>query len=454
MSETVSEITKLWDLVLDRCRIRVNDAKVYESIFDKSYIDRIEGKTVHVVASTSIASMILKSKYQELISQALLEVTGTDFTPSFSSVDQAGLNKAKDQIETKQPFFPDAELNPRLSFENFVVGDSNRQAYQAALMIARNPGKMFNPLLLYSDSGLGKTHLLHAIGNAIVSEKPSLKVLCVSAAEFVDEYIKFATGYKENQTMSRWFKSEVDVFLVDDIQLLTRGKKTMEMFFVVFADLISKDKQIVITSDTHPNLLDGMDERLKTRFSQGLVLSLEKPDLQTSEEILRRKIVASGMSVDDFDPEVISTVARRFSRNVRELEGALNKLIFTTIDLKHSGRITAEIAAQAVSGLDVSSEPGSKLTESRIIAVVADYYNLTPSQITGKIRVAQIAMARHIAMYLDKTLLGTPFTKIGQTFGGKDHVTVMRGVEKVENSLKTDPDMQKAVKDLKAKLNR
>ena len=454
MPETVTELFKIWERVLSRIEERINDSTVYDVFFGNTHIESVQGKTMVVSADTKLAVEILNKKYKDLVIRTLAEVTGTDFDVEF--VQKAGEDhKVKAANEPAKPsFFSGSTLMPSLTFENFVVGDSNRQGFQAALMISRNPGQLYNPLLLYSDSGLGKTHLLQAIGNAIRQERPAMKVVCISAADFVDEYVKFATGYKEDQSMVQWFKTDVDVFLIDDIQFLMGKKKTMEMFFVIFADLVARNKQIVITSDQHPNRLEGLDDRLRSRFSQGLVLSLERPDLATSEEILRRKIVSGGMNIEDFDPEVISFIAGRFSTNVRELEGALNRLLFYVAGFRPCSHIDMEVATEAIRGLIQDSGKDGKLTEKRIIEVVADYYSLTPSQLTGKIRTSQIALARHIAMYLDKTLLDTPYVKIGIAFGGKDHATVMKGVEKVENSLRSDPDMQKAISDLKTKLGK
>ena len=454
MPETVTEIAKIWERALERIKDRINDSAVYDVFFGHTYIESIKGKTIIIAADTKLAVKVLDDKYKDLVIQVLAEVTGTDYGVEFTQFSGEEPKTASQEETGKTNFFADARLNPNMTFENFVVGNPNRQAYQAALITSRAPGSMYNPLLLYSDSGLGKTHLLQAIGNAIKAERPTTKILCISASDFVDEYIKYVTGYKEDQSMTSWFKSEVDVFLLDDIQFLMGKKKTMEIFFVIFAELVSRNKQIVITSDQHPNHLEGLDDRLKTRFSQGLVLSLERPDLATSEEILRRKIISGGLDINDFEPEVISFLAGRFSRNVRELEGALNRLLFYTVNIKPSKHIDMAIATEAIQGLVAAQDSDSKLTETRIIATVADYYNLTPSQITGRIRTSQIALARHIAMYLDKALLNTPFTKIGLAFGGKDHATVMKGVEKVENALRDDPDMQKAVAELKAKLGR
>ena len=451
MNSTVSEIAQLWDRVLVKIKDRLRDQKVYDAFFDNTYIDSLDGSTMIVVTNSSLAPIIIESKYKELATRCVEEVTGTNFQIRFVEKDVA--KKLNEEKKEKPQFFADSRLDSKFTFDSFVVGDPNREAYQASLMIANSPGKLFNPLLLYSESGLGKTHLMQAIGNAIRADSPASKVLYVAAADFIDEYVRFAQGYKEEQSLTQYFKNDVDVLLIDDIQFLIGKKKTMEMFFVVFADLVKAGKQIVITSDQHPNMLDGLDERLKSRFQAGLVLSIKRPDLETSKAILRMKIASSGLDVHDFDDDVIAFLASRFSNNVRELEGALNRLLFYTINMRPTKHITMSVASEAIQGLVSDIDNGTKLSESRVIAVVADYYNLTPSQLTGKIRTSQIALARHIAMYLIKSMIDSPFAKIGQCFGGRDHATVMKGVEKVEKSLKTDADMQKAISELKAKLS-
>ena len=452
MNSTVSEIAQLWDHILLKIHDRLNDQRVYDSFFDKTYIDSLDGSTMIVVSNSPLAKVIINSRYIDLVNRCAEEVTGTNFQIRF--VEKSEVQEIAAERREKPTFFADSHLDPKFTFDSFVVGDSNREAYQASLMISKTPGKLFNPLLVHSDSGLGKTHLMQAIGNAIREENPNYRVLYVSAADFVDEYVKFAQGYKEEVTLTQFFKNEVDCLLIDDIQFLIGKKKTMEMFFVVFADLEKAGKQIVITSDQHPNYLEGLDDRLKSRFQAGLVLSINRPDLATSAEIIRKKIVAGGLDVNDFDEDVINFVAARFSNNVRELEGALTRLLFYTINMRPTKHITMEVATEAIQGLVSVKDDRARLSEGRIVATVADYYNLTPSQLTGKIRTAQIALARHIAMYLMKTLMQLPFTKIGQYFGGRDHATAMKGVEKVEKSLKFDADLRKAVDELKKKLTK
>ena len=305
--------------------------------------------------------------------------------------------------------------------------------------------------MIHGNSGLGKTHLLEAIGNYIKEKQPNLKVLYISASDFIDEFVNFATNYQTDQSFNAYFRNEVDVLLLDDVQYLRKKAKTMEMFFNVFQTLANAKKQIVLTSDQDPSTIDGMDERLKTRFSQGLSVKIKKPNLETSKLILRSKIAAGDLSSSVIDDEVIDLLAKKFNSNVRELEGALNRLIFYTINIRPTKHITADVAAEAISSLIKSKQEATVLSPERIVSVVADYYALTPSQITGKMRVAQIALARHISMYLCRECLALNYSEIGKLFS-KDHTSVMNAVGKVENLLKTDIEMQKAIKDLEDKL--
>ncbi len=452
MSESISQLTAIWNRSLQRIKKNLNDNHIYDTFFGTSYIDSVQGDTLVIIVNSELAAMVLKNSYANLVEECVQEETSTNYKVTFLSQSIGTSQNNKEKAAEKPLFFQEAKLDPRYTFDNFVTGASNREAYQAALMISRNPGNLYNPLLLHSQSGLGKTHLLQAIGNEIKSLRPMAKVLYISAADFVDEYIKFATGNKQDQTLTQYFRNDVDALLIDDIQFLIGKAKTMEMFFVVFQSLYTQGKQIVITSDQDPSKLDGMDERLKTRFSSGLVLPIQKPDLETSEAILRMKIGANNLDANDFDPDVIEFLASRFSSSVRDLEGALNRLLFYTVNLEPTKHIDLVLAKKAISSLISAQEDVGKLSEEKIISVVADYYSLPPAQITGKLRTSRIAMARHISMYLIRTLLDTPFTKIGQTFGGKDHATVMNGVNKVEKSLKSDPDMKKAVNELISRL--
>jgi chromosomal replication initiator protein len=453
MENTISEITALWDRVLVRIKERMNDQNdqmVFDSFFGDSYIDSIKDGQMVVVVNSGLAAEILSSKYKDLVNQSILEVTETNYEVVFTQKEK--LQKTQDIKPIKPAYFSDSILNKNFTFKNFVVGPSNREAYQAALMVSQNPGKLYNPVLICGGSGLGKTHLLHAIGNAINERFPTLNVKYVTAQDFFSEYVKYVTGDKEGNNIIDWFKSNVDVLLIDDVQFLVNKQKTEETFFAIYNSFYAAGKQVVITADQHPSKLNGLDERLKSRFIQGLPLSINPPEKETRESILRLRIEANNLDVKDFDPEVISYIADKFHDNVRQLEGALDRLLFYTVNIHPTKHVDLAIAMESLQSLvDVQGDK-TKLSEDKIINMVADYYNLAPYQLTGKIRTSQIALARHIAMYLIRDILDVPFTKIGQTFGGKDHATVMNGVTKVENQLKTDKALQETVAKLKERL--
>ncbi|MCI1245207.1 MAG: chromosomal replication initiator protein DnaA [Bacilli bacterium] len=451
MDQSVSEIVALWSRILVRIKERVNDSLVYDNFFADTYIDSIKNNTIIVVANSGLAVSVLSSQYKQMIDSVVHEATESNFEVRF--VEAGQVKKESEKTPQKALYFADVnKLNPAFTFKTFVVGQSNRPAYQAALVVSQNPGRLYNPLLIYSNSGLGKTHLLHAIGSAIKERNPQTRVLYITTQDFLDEYIKFVKGDSEGQNIKDFFRDNVDVLLVDDIQFLVGKHGTEELFFSVFQTLYNAGKQIVITCDVNPTQLQGLDARLRTRFTSGLPIDIKTPDKETCESILRMKIQANGLSVDAFDPEVISYFAQKFGNNVRELEGALNRLLFYIVNVHPTVHVNLQTAMDSVRDLTNVQDDETKLSIGRIINTVADYYNLAPYTITGRIRTSQIALARHIAMYLVRTMLDVTYTKIGQAFGGKDHATVMNGVEKVDNSLKNDRRLQATVSELKGRL--
>lgn len=453
MPETITRLTTIWEDALKEIEKRV-EPRIFDTIFRGTHVVKMEDKTLIIAVSTPFAATLIKNKFGDIVQDTLLKVSETDFQADFV-VQSEMASQPEAKKEDKVPeFFANSHLDRQFTFDKFVVGPCNLEAYQASLMISSTPGQLYNPLVLYSGPGLGKTHLLQAIGNSFKEKNPNAKVLFTSASDFTDEYVKFATGYKEDRSLVDYFRNDVDIFLIDDIQYLKNKAKTMEMFFIIFQALVDAGKQIVITSDQPPASLEGIDERLRSRFSKGLVLNIEPPDLETSKAILRKKIEAQNLNPEDFDEEVITFLASKFSKNVRELEGTLLRLIFYTVSVRPVKHITIGYANEAIRPLVEAQEGKDALTENKVITTVANYYSLTPSQLTGKIRTSRVALARHIAMYLDRELLGTPLIKIGQAFGGRDHSTVLNGIAKVEKSLKDDIDMEYAINELKSKLKK
>lgn len=455
MNNSISEIARIWQKTLRIIDENLQERQIFDTFFADTYIYEIKGNTVTVVAKDLTSQKLLSSKYIDIIKEAYSEVTDENADFKFVLLkDVAGSKSVQannSQVKDEPIFFKNAELKEDLTFNSFVEGDFNKEAYRAATLIAKDPGKVFNPLFIYSHSGLGKTHLLHAIGNRIKSKNPKAKILYIDANDFVEEYVKFVKGEKENETLKDFFVG-VDVLLFDDVQFLENKVKTEEMFFYVYQKMINSGRQIVITSDRQPNELKGLEDRLITRFSQGLTVKINNPDIDTCVKILKKQIENEGLDVDNFDPAVLYFYAEKFSDNVRELYGAFNRLIFYTSEMNAVQRVTLDVAIEAAQNITGIKNVAAQLSEQKIINIVADYYNLVPSQLTGKVRTGQLALARHVAMYLIRINIDVPLGRIGNMFGGRDHTTVMNGISKVESMLKTDEALKAAIEELQKRI--
>ena len=461
MVATLTETTKLWKNTLLRVKDIIKDNNSFEYFLANTYIYKIEKDNIIIVADKRVAKPVIEGKYLKLLQDTVSDLSDERYKITVVLEEELKSEPIKVSATTKiEPpveetvFFANASIKPNLTFNNFVVGEFNKDAHKAALFVAKNGGSLFNPLFIYSHSGLGKTHLLQAIGNEIkASRMPDAKILYITANDFVEEYIKYVKAEKNRQSLKDFFKG-VDILLLDDVQFLSGKVNTEEMFFYIYQDMINAGKRIIITSDRQPNELKGIEDRLITRFTQGLTVKINDPDIDTCVEILKTKITENGMDLEKFDANVIYFLAEKFSRDVRELEGALNSLLFVCMSLMDEEKITMDVAIKAVSSIKGGKNIANQLSEQKIINTVADYYNLTPSQITGQVRTGQIALARHISMYLIRKHLDVPLTKIGAMFGGKDHTTVMNGVQKVDKELKTNKQLQDAIAELEERLKK
>lgn len=446
MGESITELQALWNRVLRIVKDELNDSRIYDAFIGDSYLVSYTNKTMKVIVNSMLAQNILSTKYSASFEKAASNVAGVPVKIVFT---QSTGEVSKVKVEEEKPeFFMSSSIKSNLTFDNFVVGPCNKSAQQASLLIASNPGTLYNPLFLYGGSGLGKTHLLHAIANYIKENDPTKRILYCTSDDFISEFISYVRG-ESDATKLKGFICKHDVLLIDDIQQIAGKEQTEMFFFQVFTKMYNDNKQIVITSDKHPDLLKGFEERLKSRFQAGLTMDIKPPDQQTSVEITKSKIKSSPINLDSFDPEVIEFIASKFSKNIRSIDEALNKLVFYTTSINPTSHITIEIAQEALASLIMIKDNKTKITEQKIINAVADYYNKTPSQLTGRSRPADIALPRHICMYLIKELLDEPYAKIGMAFSGKDHSTVMSGVKKVEKELKTNTLLQTAVSDIK-----
>ncbi|MCR5332697.1 MAG: chromosomal replication initiator protein DnaA [Bacilli bacterium] len=450
MPETISELNRIWSRVLEELQVKIDDSHYFSAFLDKSHIHSFDDNAMVVAVNSMLAVNFLSKNYQTFIQNAVKEITGRNVKVTFDVADN--LKSAPKTVFEENKYFKYSIVNESLSFENFIAGPCNIEAKQAALLIAKNPGyRDYNPLFIYSDSGLGKTHLLSAIANYTRESASGKRALYCTGTDFLEEYMLVAGGEKEFNQLKEYIVS-YDILIIDDVQMIGGKEKTTDFLFQVFQKMYTLGKQVVISSDKHPSELKGFDERLKSRFAGGLSISIASPDVETCVSIIKSKINAGPLDINAFDQDVLEFIGSKFSKNIRNIDEALNKLVFYTTAFKPTKHIDMAIAMEALQPLvDVRVEK-QKLNEQRIIAIVADYYSLTPAQIVGNSRESNIALARHVSMYLIRALLDVPFTKIGMTFGGKDHSTVMNGVQKVEKELKINTNLQEAINELKKRL--
>ena len=341
-------------------------------------------------------------------------------------------------------------LDPSYTFENFVVGDCNNIASSAAKAVAENPGTLYNPLFIYGGVGLGKTHIMHAIGNYILSVDKTKKILYVTTEQFVNSFIDSLMKNKDNK-LNKSFREKyrnADVLMIDDIQFLANKMSSQEAIFHTFNDLYQNKKQIVLSSDRHPKELTFLEERLKSRFQSGLTADITKPSVETRVAILRKKAEIKKFSVNN---EVIFFIAEHISSNVRELEGALSKVMFYC-SLMKKDVCDIDTAKEALKDyIDVTTHV---ISIDNIVDATCTYFNIKRADIVGKKKVKNIVNARQIAIYLINDLLGIPLTSIGDYFGGRDHTTIMYARDKITSLCKTDPLIQAQINDLRAMIQK
>ena len=447
---TISEINELWSRVSSMIAKEV-DKTLFDAFFRKLRVYGVNGDTIILVTDSALSKSILEQKYITNLEDKIFGFTNERFKLSFiqeSQIEQR--NEAQEELSSFGDFFKNSYVDPNYTFDNFVVGQNNQEAQKASLIVAETPGTIFQTLFIYGGSGLGKTHLLNAIGNYIKNASPEKKILYCSSQDFINEYLDFVNGDSRKDQLIKYLK-KFDIFLIDDIQMLKDKKKTQEFFFNIYEDFRQNHKQVVLTSDRLPGELDGIDTRLITRFTSGLSVPVLKPDSHTCREILEAKLLSGGYDLSKYDEEVLIFLADKFKDSVRNLEGALIRLNFY-VSINKYDRITLDVCADALRGMVDVSDAKNKVTEQKILNVVADYYSLSVAQITGKMKTGNIANARHVAIYLIRDMLDVPFKKIGATFSGRDHSTIMHSVETVDQMLKTDGQAKLVVEELKKRI--
>ncbi len=403
------------------------------------------------VVVPSFINYTIMSQNQAMIENYLEEVIGKHL--KVRVIQQDDLNSLSSmKKEFIQSDFLSRRIDPNQNFTNFVVGRSNAQAHLAAMTCASNLAIVYNPLFIYGNSGLGKTHLLNAIGNQVQNLYPEKRIGFTSGIEFVEGVHKASVENRYDEFKATF--QDLDLLLVDDVQFIANKPKTHELFFTIFNELVNNKKQICITSDRTPSEIKGLEDRIISRFNQGLNVNIEAPEYETSINILKMKIANSSIpnqvSVDD---EVLNYLATNFSQDVRSLEGAVNRLLFYSINFPiddERDHISLKLAIEAFK--DQIKEGKNELAISTVRKAVCDYYNLTKQQITSANRTKNISNARQIAMYLCRKLLDSTYDDIGREFGGRDHSTVMSSCENVERKIKTDPLYLKAINEIESKI--
>ena len=401
----------------------------------------IEESTFLVEALSDFYRSFVESRYAVLIANSLSQAAARPVELKILSPQQAQAYRQGASVARANPNA--SLLNPKYTFDTFVVGNSNRFAHAASLAVAESPADAYNPLFIYGGVGLGKTHLMHAIGHYILSQKPTTRIQYITTEMFTNELIAAIQSHKNAEFRER-FRS-VDVLLVDDIQFLAKAERTQEEFFHTFNALHTAGKQIVISSDKPPKDIPKLEERLSSRFEWGLIADIQKPDFETRVAILQRKARDEMMHVDD---EVLRMIAGRVESNIRELEGCLTRLsAYASLSRRP---IDEKLAEEALREVFQRAEPHHVNCED-VISAVAGYYSITPEELTGRRRNREIIIPRQIAMYLCREVAEVSFPRIGDAFK-RDHSTIQHGCDKIEEEVKVNATFASLVDDLTRQL--
>ncbi len=398
----------------------------------------------------------IKKKYNFLLKVAIQEITGLKCEIELMVADQIHEESASSNqlisINTNnvsQTAIQNANLNPKYTFDTFVVGTNNNLAHAASLAVAESPGEIYNPLFIYGGVGLGKTHLMHSIANFALKNSPKSKILYVTSEKFTNELIDAIRN--KNNISTTEFREKYrnnDILLIDDIQFIIGKESTQEEFFHTFNTLYEAKKQIIISSDRPPKEIETLEERLQSRFEWGLTVDIQPPNYETRMAILRKKEDLENYNIDN---EVIKYIATNIKSNIRELEGALTKIVALS-KLEKNKEINIALAEEALKDI-VAPGDSKAVTPERIMQVVADHFNITTLDIISQKRSKDISYPRQITMYLCRTMTGISLQDIGRALGGRDHSTILHGIDKITADLKKDPILQNTIDILKKKIN-
>ena len=458
----MEEIIQKWEEILESLKDEYEITNVsYDSWIKPLEVFNIEGNNLYIIfkgeSGDKLAINYIERKYKTILKTTIAEQIGVSYEITILTEKEAQELKNKlvkevtvinidNKINNKNI---NNTINQRFTFENFVVGRNNRFAQTAALAVAESPGEYYNPLYIYGGPGLGKTHLMKAIGNYIEEQNPAMNILYVTSEEFTNEVIENMRTNNNASAMQR-FRDKyrtVDVLMVDDIQFIIGKEATQEEFFHTFNALHEQGKQIVISSDKPPKEMETLNDRFKSRFDMGLMADIGYPDYETRMAILNKKIEEKSFNLDE---EIRKYIAENIQSNIREIEGALNKLIaFSRLE---KSEITMEIAERELQNF-ISPNQKREITPQLIIEVVAEHFNITVDQMASKNRSSQVVRPRQIAMYLCNTMTDNSLQSIGMLLGGRDHSTIIHGANKIEEEIEKDENTRNLVETIKKKIN-
>ncbi|HSN57918.1 MAG TPA: chromosomal replication initiator protein DnaA [Clostridiaceae bacterium] len=411
----------------------------------------MDNSTIRLGVPNDFTKGILSTRYKTLIENSLKMITSKKYNAEFviasEDIEETPKSTSRPQRirESQSEEMTTTTLNPKYTFDSFVIGNSNRFAHAASLAVAESPAKAYNPLFIYGGVGLGKTHLMHAIGHYILQQNPKSKVVYVSSEKFTNDLINSIKDDKNVEFRNKY--RNIDVLLIDDIQFIAGKESTQEEFFHTFNDLHEADKQIILSSDRPPKEIPTLEDRLRSRFEWGLIADIQAPDYETRMAILKKKADVDTLNIPN---DVLVYIATKIKSNIRELEGALIRIVaFSSLTNKD---ITVDLAAEALKDI-ISGRQSKQVTVELIQEVVSNYYSLRMEDFKSARRTRNVAFPRQIAMYLARKITDLSLPKIGEEFGGRDHTTVIHAYEKISQGLKTDEQLQNAVKEITKRIN-
>lgn len=426
----------LWNKTRENLSKNFSETTFNEIFSDVKKVVKVENGVIYVLTPSTFLKTKINNLYTKKIADVLANLSNEKLKFKFVCEDEI---KVPLKIEKKPTFFTNS-LNSNYTFESLVIGESNRLGYLTSMKVAEQPGHLANPLYIFGGVGLGKTHMMQAIGNFLLDNDLNSKILYVQASDFVTDYYKATQSPEKMHAFEEKYEN-LDLLLVDDIQMLSSAPKSQHEFFKLFNDMINRQKQIVITSDCPASKINGIMPRLTSRFQMGVSVDIRQPDLTQRVNILKRKLAET--SNQALDEDILYFIAENFIDNVRELEGALNRvLLYSQFENKEP---SIEIAKEALDILVNSQKHTVNNNYEDALSVISNMYNITMVDLIGKSRNSKFVLPRHIAMYILKTHYNLTYSKIGNILNGRDHTTIMNGCSKIEEDLKTNSQLKMAI---------